>query len=70
LANSCYRNMFKGCTKLSSVTCLATNISASNCLKDWLQNAGTEATNPTLYVDASMTGATWNYGSFKVTAKP
>ena len=70
LSQRCYQNMFKGCTKLSSVTCLATDISANNCLFNWLQSAGTGATNPTLYVDASMTGATWNNGSFTVTAKP
>ena len=70
LAPRCYQNMFKGCTKLSSVTCLATDISANNCLNNWLQSAGTGATNPTLYVDASMTGATWNNGSFAVKAKP
>ena len=30
----------------------------------------TGATNPTLYVDASMTEADWNNGSFTMTAKP
>ena len=34
--------MFKGCTKLSSVTCLATVISAEYCTTDWLDNAGTD----------------------------
>ena len=71
LSTYCYQNMFKSCTKLSSVTCLATNISANKCLYNWLLNAGTGATDPTLYVDASMTGASgWNNGSFTVTAKP
>jgi hypothetical protein len=28
--------MFKGCTSLNSVTMLATNITATNCLTDWM----------------------------------
>ena len=36
LANSCYYRMFKGCKKLIYVKCLATNISAFDCLTDWL----------------------------------
>ena len=39
LANSCYYDMFSGCHKLNSVKCLATDISASDCTKDWLYNA-------------------------------
>ena len=70
LTNYCYHQMFNGCKKLSSVTCLATDITATSCLSDWLKDAGTEASEPKLYVDASMTGATWNNGSFTVTAKP
>ena len=70
LSQRCYQNMFKGCTKLSSVTCLATDISANNCLNNWLQDAGTDATNPTLYVDASMTAADWKTTTFTVTEKP
>ena len=70
LANHCYNQMFNGCTKLNSVTCLATNISAANCLFKWLINAGTNATSPKLYVVPSMTEATWNNGSFTVTAIP
>ena len=31
--------MFRGCPKLNSVKCLATDISASDCTKDWLYNA-------------------------------
>jgi len=70
LTNYCYQLMFSGCKKLSSVTCLATDITATACLFYWLNGAGTEASEPKLYVDASMTGATWNNGSFTVTAKP
>ena len=32
--------MFKGCKNLKSVTMLATYVTASDCLKDWLYNAG------------------------------
>lgn len=35
LADKCYQNMFNGCSSLSSITMLATDISASNCLYDW-----------------------------------
>ena len=44
LVKDCYQEMFAGCSKLNSVTCLATDISAEGCTKDWLDNAGTEAT--------------------------
>ena len=60
--------MFVGCTKLASVTCKATNISATYCLYDWLYNAGTQATSPTLYVDPKMTHKNWNNAAFAVTA--
>ena len=36
LVQSCYNQMFWGCSNLNSVTMLATNISASNCLTNWL----------------------------------
>ena len=44
LEKGCYQEMFFDCSKLNSVKCLATDISAENCTKDWLANAGTEAT--------------------------
>ena len=44
LEKNCYREMFYDCAKLNSVTCLATDIKAENCTKDWLGKAGTEAT--------------------------
>ena len=50
----CYWNMFFECKKLSTVTCLATDISAVSCLDNWLKGAGTEATNPALYVKAGL----------------
>ena len=44
LVKDCYQEMFAGCSKLKYVKCLATDISAENCTKGWLTNAGTEAT--------------------------
>lgn len=42
--------MFKGCKNLKSVTMLATDVSKTNCLSDWLNSAGTSATSRTLKV--------------------
>ena len=50
LKKSCYSYMFKGCKNLNSVTMLATDVSKTNCLSDWLYDAGTEATTRTLKV--------------------
>lgn len=36
LANYCYARMFSGCTNLNSVTTYAQDISATNCLSNWL----------------------------------
>ena len=44
LVKDCYQEMFAGCAKLNYVKCLATDISAEGCTKNWLTNAGTEAT--------------------------
>ena len=44
LVKDCYQEMFFDCSKLNSVKCLATDISAEGCTKNWLTNAGTEAT--------------------------
>ena len=68
LQPACYYNMFYGCTSLTSLTCLATNISDSSCINSWLDGVGESGT---LYVDASMTGATWNKpDDWTVVAKP
>ena len=37
LAKGCYEAMFNGCTKLSNIKMLATDISATDCLKDWVK---------------------------------
>ena len=36
LTNYCYARMFSGCTSLNNVTTYATDISATNCLNNWL----------------------------------
>ena len=59
LVGSCYHLLFDGCTKLSSVKCLATSISASDCLGDWLKGAGTEAETRTLHVKSTMKTEDW-----------
>lgn len=52
LAQSCYERMFNDCTKLNSITMLATNISASNCLHSWVAHV---AATGTFTKAASMT---------------
>ena len=65
LANDCYRGMFFGCTKLSTVTMLAPSTeiaSKSNCFNFWLYNAGTEANSRILKVqDAAAYTALESY---------
>ena len=62
LENACYNAMFMSCSKLASLTCLATDISANNCVGAWLNNAGSEAEgDKILYVDKSMTEANWKF---------
>ena len=55
LAESCYWGMFDDCKKLSSVTCKATDLSASGCLGDWLNGAGTDesVTTKTIYINSA-----------------
>ena len=38
LANYCYEAMFRGCTSLNAITCLATDISATECTTFWVYN--------------------------------
>ncbi|MBO4655847.1 MAG: leucine-rich repeat protein [Bacteroidales bacterium] len=38
LVDNCYKQMFAQCSKLNKVTCLATNISATDCTTDWLSD--------------------------------
>ena len=44
LADRCYDSMFYGCTNLSSVTCLATDISALDCTDNWLSGVAATGT--------------------------
>lgn len=52
LVRRCYVYMFEGCSRLNSITCLATDISATDCTRDWVRgvpigSSGT-FTKPTL----------------------
>ena len=44
LTDYCYSNMFNGCTSLNNITMLANNISASNCLNQWVMNVSSTGT--------------------------
>ena len=44
LAYSCYYSMFYGCEKLNSITMLATDISASGCLSNWVNGVAPKGT--------------------------
>ena len=70
LATGCYQQMFSDCKKLASVTCLATSNVVKDNISNWLKDAGTEATDPKLYVDPSMTKTDWSNGIFTVTEAP
>ena len=51
LASYCYREMFSGCSKLNYIKMLATDISASNCLYNWVgsvSRTGTFVKNPAM----------------------
>ena len=51
LDEQCYSSMFKGCSNLNYIKMLATNISASNCLYNWVRNVsstGTFVKNPAM----------------------
>ena len=53
LVEKCYAAMFGGCSNLKSVTCLATDISAEDCITDWLNGV---ATGGTFYKASGMSG--------------
>ena len=52
LSMNCYYNMFKGCGKLNYIKMLATNISASYCLDNWVIGV---SSNGTFVKNANMT---------------
>lgn len=57
LVSGCYKQMFKNCTSLSKITCQATNISASECTANWVENV---APTGTFVKNSSMTS--WTKG--------
>ena len=67
LVNKCYEDIFFNCSKLSEVTCLATNISASECLFNWLSDAGENVSGPkTVYVDPNMLAVDTGYDGWNL----
>ena len=56
LVKKCYKEMFSGCKKLNYVKCLATDISAPDCTKDWLYDVSDSGT----FVKANE--ANWSTG--------
>ena len=44
LTNNCYNGMFQGCSNLNKVTCLATDITATDCTTNWLSNVASTGT--------------------------
>ena len=52
LVDSCYKEMFKDCVNLNRITMMATNISATDCLSNWVNNV---ATNGIFTRDSQMT---------------
>ena len=53
----CYRDMFNGCTNLNTITTYAQDVSASNCLNNWLN--GVSATGEFF----NLGGATYQSGA-------
>lgn len=51
LAEACYRSMFSYSSSIEEVTCLATDITASDCISNWLNGV---AVSGTLYKDPNM----------------
>ena len=56
LIKYCYNGMFRGCKKLNYVKCLATNITATDCVAYWLENV---AKPGDFYAPASTN---WTFG--------
>jgi hypothetical protein len=44
LVKECYASMFNGCTRLNSVTTYANDISAQDCLTNWLSRVSSTGT--------------------------
>ena len=60
LAQQCYAFMFRNCTKLSKVTCLAKTMNDVNfAIYDWLKNAGTDESVTTRTFTRSEENTLW-----------
>ena len=57
LKSSCYDTMFYGCSSLNQITCLATDMSATDCLDKWVSGVAASGT----FVKKS--GVTWPSGN-------
>lgn len=44
LKSYCYQGMFKGCSSLNSIKMIATNVSATSCLYEWVSGVATSGT--------------------------
>ena len=44
LTGSCYLNMFNGCSNLNYIKMMATDISATNALQDWVSGVASSGT--------------------------
>ena len=58
LVSWCYENMFYGCSKLNYVKCMATDITAQNCITNWLNGVAETGT----FVRIKESGVEWEYG--------
>ena len=60
LVKDCYKNLFSGCNALTSVTCYATDISASGCTTNWLYDVAASGTlttpSSTAWVNNNVSG--------------
>ena len=61
LAQECYGGLFYYCSKLDNITCLATNISASQCTNQWVYNIKPTGT---FTKNSSMTS--WTRGQYGI----
>lgn len=59
LPDVCYQNMFYGCSSLNYIKCLATDISANNCLYEWTDGVSSTGT---FVKDANTTWPTGSSG--------
>lgn len=57
LSSYCYRRMFVGCTRLNYIKCLATDISATDCIEQWVENISSSGTF------VKKTSVTWPTGT-------